>query len=97
MACVISPRVRIPEASHPLAMLTEMYIEVPAVDEELPDQLWEARKLGEIDNKKVFIAWWLIRFVQIRAKLPSCYRLDTIFHYFRARLPTLRDIRSSHN
>ena len=31
----------IPRASHPLAMLTEIYIEALLVDEELADLVWE--------------------------------------------------------
>ena len=38
-------------------MLTEIYIEAPLVDEELPDQVWEAWYAGEIDDLTACIAW----------------------------------------
>ena len=41
-------------------MLTEIYIEVLLVDEELADQVWEAWNVGEIDDQVVFLAWWFI-------------------------------------
>ena len=36
--------------SHPLAMLTEIYIKALLVDEELADQVWEVWDKGEIDD-----------------------------------------------
>ena len=47
-------------AGHPLAMLTEIYIEALLIDEELADQVWEAGDKGKIDNQVVWFAWWLI-------------------------------------
>jgi len=47
-------------ASHPLAILTEIYIEALLVDEELADQVWEAWDAGEIDDQVAWLAWWTI-------------------------------------
>ncbi len=41
-------------------MLTEIYIEVLLVDEDLADQVQEALMVGEIDEATAFIAWWLV-------------------------------------
>ena len=41
-------------------MLTEIYIEVLLVDEELADQVWEVWDAGEIDDQIACIAWVLI-------------------------------------
>ena len=46
-------------AGHPQAMLTEIYIEALLVDEELADQVWDAR---EIDDCAAYFAWLLISF-----------------------------------
>ena len=48
-------------AGHPLAMLTEIYIEALLVDEELADQVWEVWDKGEIDDQVAWLVWWLIR------------------------------------
>ena len=53
-------RVLCPKVGHPLAMLTEAYIEALLVDEELADQVWEAWDAGVIDNELTMIAWPLI-------------------------------------
>ncbi len=47
-------------AGHPLAMLTEIYIEALLVDEELADEVWEAWDKGEIDDQTACIAWMLV-------------------------------------
>jgi len=47
-------------AGHPLAMLTEIYIEALPVDEELADQVWEAWDKGEIYGQVAWLGWWLI-------------------------------------
>ncbi len=52
-----------PFASHPQAMLTEIYIE--AFDEELADQVWEAWDKGEIDDQTACIACLLIVGIKI--------------------------------
>ncbi len=41
-------------------MLTEIYIEVLLVDEELADQVWEAWDAGKFDDQISCIAWMLI-------------------------------------
>ena len=41
-------------------MLTEIYIEVLLVDEELADQVWEAWDAGEIDDQVAYTAWIII-------------------------------------
>jgi hypothetical protein len=41
-------------------MLTENYIEVLLVDEELADQVWEPWNMREIDDRVACIAWWLM-------------------------------------
>ena len=41
-------------------MLSEIYIEVLLVDEELADQVWEAWHSGEADEETACIAWMLI-------------------------------------
>ncbi len=41
-------------------MLPEIYIDALLVDEELADQVWEARDKGEIDDQVAWLAWWLI-------------------------------------
>jgi hypothetical protein len=41
-------------------MLTEIYIEVLLVNEELADQVWEAWVSGEIDGQVAWLAWRLI-------------------------------------
>ena len=41
-------------------MLTELYIEVLLVDEELADPIWEAWDTGEIDDRIEWLAWWLV-------------------------------------
>ncbi len=41
-------------------MLTEIYIEVLLVDEELADQVWAAWDKREIDDQVACIAWMLI-------------------------------------
>ena len=41
-------------------MITELYIEVLLVDEELADQIWEAWDNGEIDDQIAWLAWSLI-------------------------------------
>ncbi len=41
-------------------MLTEIYIAVLLVDEELADQVWEAWDAGEIDHQTACMAWMLI-------------------------------------
>ncbi len=38
-------------------MLTESYIEALLVDEELADQVWDAR---EIDDLTACVAWWSV-------------------------------------
>ncbi len=47
-------------ASHPLAMLAEIYIEALLVDEELADQVWAAWDADETDDQTAFPAWMLI-------------------------------------
>ena len=49
-----------PYAGHPLAMLTEIYIEALLVDEALADQVWEAWDSGEIDDAAAWLVWWLL-------------------------------------
>ena len=39
-----------PFVAHPLAMLTEIYIEALLVDEDLADQVWEAWDAEEVDD-----------------------------------------------
>ncbi|VUX54940.1 protein of unknown function [uncultured Woeseiaceae bacterium] len=46
--------------NHPLAMLTELYVEALLVDEDAADQVWEAWDTGEIDDQVAWLAWWLI-------------------------------------
>ena len=41
-------------------MLTDIYIEALLVDEELADQVWEARGKGEIDDIEASFAWCLV-------------------------------------
>jgi hypothetical protein len=41
-------------------MLTEIYIELLLVDEELADQVWEAWEKGEVDALIAWFAWWNI-------------------------------------
>ncbi len=41
-------------------MLTEIYIEVLLVDEELADQIWESWDKGEVDALIAWFAWWNI-------------------------------------
>ncbi len=53
-------RVLCPKVGHPLAMLTEIYIEALLVDEDLADQVWEAWDAGEIDDHIALLAWWMI-------------------------------------
>ena len=57
-------------------MLTEAYVSVLLVNEELADQVWGIRNAGEADDETACIAWTLISFeifAQIRAKLlPHC-------------------------
>ena len=48
------------ESGHPLAMLTEIYIDALLVDEDLADQVWEVWDKGEVDDQVAWIAWWLI-------------------------------------
>ncbi len=43
-------------AGHPLAMLTEIYIQALLVDEELADQVGEAWDAGEADDQTACIA-----------------------------------------
>ncbi len=45
---------------HPLAMLTDAYIEALLVDEDLADQVWEAWDKGEIDDQVACYAWLLV-------------------------------------
>ena len=45
---------------HPLAMLTEIYIEALLVNEELADQVWEAWDKGEIGDFWTAWAWLTI-------------------------------------
>ena len=49
-----------PQAVHPLAMLTEIYICALLVDEELADEVWEAWDMGEIDEKLAELAWMIL-------------------------------------
>ena len=67
------------QAGHPLAMLTEIYIETLLVDDELADQVWEAWDAGEIDDAVVFIAWMMI------ARKNALRRLERTMN--RGRLP----------
>ena len=46
--------------SHYAAMLTEIYIEVLLVGEELADQIWEAWNVGEIDDLGTSLMWLFI-------------------------------------
>ncbi len=41
-------------------MLTEIYVEVLLVDEELADQVWEAWDAREIDDLTACVAWWSV-------------------------------------
>ena len=41
-------------------MLTKAYIEALLVDEEAADLVWEAWVAGEIDDRTVTLAWWLV-------------------------------------
>jgi len=41
-------------------MLTEIYIEALLVDEELADQVWEVGDMGEVDDQRVCLTWFLI-------------------------------------
>jgi len=43
-------------------MLADIYIEALLVDEDLADQVWEAWDKQEIDDRGVWLAWWLICF-----------------------------------
>ena len=38
-------------------MLTAIYIAALLVDEQLADQVWEARDVGEIDDLEAWLAW----------------------------------------
>ncbi len=38
-------------------MLIEIYIEALLVDEELADQVWDARDAGEIGDLAAYLAW----------------------------------------
>ncbi len=49
-----------PYASHPQAMLTEIYIEALLVDEVLADQVWDVWNAGEATDETACIAWMLI-------------------------------------
>ena len=53
-------------AGHPLAMLTEIYIEALLVDEELADQVWESWDKGEIDDQVAWLRWWHITYFTLR-------------------------------
>ena len=44
-------------------MLTEIYIEVLIVDEDLAHQVWEGWDKGEIDDEVAWLAWWCILLV----------------------------------
>ena len=46
--------------SHYAAMLTEIYIEVLLVGEELADHIWEAWNVGEIDDLGTSLMWLFI-------------------------------------
>ncbi len=50
------------KAGHPLAMLTEIYIEALLVDEGLADQVWDAWDAREIDDCAAYFVWLLISF-----------------------------------
>ncbi len=41
-------------------MLTEIYIEVLLINEELADQVWKAWDKGEIDDQVAWLSYWLI-------------------------------------
>ncbi len=41
-------------------MLTEIYIKALLVDEELADQVWDRRDMGEISDFVAIWAWWTI-------------------------------------
>ncbi len=47
-------------------MLTEICIEALLVDEDLADQVWEAWKKGEVDDRVAWLGWWTI------ADSPGC-------------------------
>ena len=40
-------------------MLSEIYIEALLVDEDLANQVWEARDAGVITGDLAALAWWL--------------------------------------
>ena len=44
----------------PQPMLTEIYIEALLVDEQVADQVWEARDAGVLTDGAACIAWLLI-------------------------------------
>ena len=48
-------RAMVLSAHHPLAMLTEIYIEALLVDEQLADQVWLAWDAGEIDDQTAWL------------------------------------------
>ena len=47
-------------ADHPLAMLTELYIEALLVDAEAADAVWNAWDAGVILDELAALAWWSI-------------------------------------
>jgi hypothetical protein len=47
-------------------MLTNAYIEALLVDEDLADQVWEARDSGEIDDQVVWMSWRIVVAVRCR-------------------------------
>jgi len=46
-----------PFESHPLAMLTEIYILALLADEELADRVWDAWDKGKIDDLMALMMW----------------------------------------
>ena len=44
-------------------MLTELYVEALLIDEDLPDQVWEAWNKGAVDDLTAWYLWWAIGYV----------------------------------
>ena len=47
-------------AGHPLAMLTEIYIDALLVDEDAADQVWDAWDAGLIPDELAAMAWCIL-------------------------------------
>ena len=50
------------QAGHSCYMLTELYVEVLLVDEELADLVWEAWDAGMIPDALAALVWWQLSY-----------------------------------